>query len=550
MDQSILAVTAQLHKKDVPDQADKHRLVWKFTNMNHLSESIESFAPSLVFIDYKYLDKFLGSRPSKLEKIPLVVLLKKGESGTFPDFIEKGIIDMIRLPMSADDLAMEIYKVNHQYSSWKSRVMSEARNQEKTTILETILDILSHDTKNVFVKINALLQELGDNPVRGMLQDSVDELFTITKEAVGYLGNSRRIISVLETVQNIRLTGERIPLFSHRRINVIHDPPELFFGECSDLFKNAVTNIVENALKYTPEEGQISIKLEYRKQHIHIGIGDQGQGIPDDEKERIFERYFRREKTQDIEGSGRGLWITRNIIKKEGGDLWVEDNRDGGALFMIKIPAYKVAHWDGELVRLSEWFDLPLPKIQEKALAVRALYQLKGLPKDADLDSVVFTSLLDHLRKESHKRNSAQFKQKLMALKKENPDGASVLIADDSIYVHYYLGTFLAKLGYKISGYARDGLEAVNYYQALTPRVITLDCTMPVMSGIEAAKKIYSTHPDVRILFITGLGDSPAFRQEIAAIIPRGCYQVITKPFKEDQLTEAMATLLECEHRD
>lgn len=102
----------------------------------------------------------------------------------------------------------------------------------------------------------------------------------------------------------------------------------------------AIANIVDNAIKYTPEGGNVDIKLDADHQNVFISIADTGIGIPDDEVGRIFERFYRVDKTRDREtgGTGLGLSITYSTIMMHNGSIKVYSKEDEGTTILVRIP--------------------------------------------------------------------------------------------------------------------------------------------------------------------------------------------------------------------
>lgn len=414
---------------------------------------------------------------------------------------------------------------------------------EKNSVLQTSLDILSHDTKNLFFNIQILIKQLNETQIKRLIEDGIKELFEITMEAAGIMGAKKRIFSLVETIEKLRVTGDRIAIGKHHRLNLLYNNPNLLFVETSSLFKNAVSNLVENALKYSPEEEVVEIVLDYVGEDIHIQVRDRGAGVPDCEKSRIFEKFYRIEAHKAIGGTGRGLWITRNIIRKEGGSLLITDNPGGGAIFTISIPAFRVDNMEERLAELAIWFELSLDKVKQKANSVRTMLIMNESNLEG-LDTMVFTTLLTHLREESRQKSMESVIAKLKQFKKKNPGGKGVVIADDSIFIHYHLAGFFTERGMRVAELAKNGEEAVYFYKKCSPALITLDKTMPLKSGLEAAREIVKYDKGAKILFITALGDMSEFREEAAKIVLQGNYAIVSKPIKEDELNAALQELL------
>lgn len=418
---------------------------------------------------------------------------------------------------------------------------------QKNTILETSLSILSHDTKNLFFNISYLIDQELEGPIRTLFKEFYDELYDNVMETTGYIKDKVRIFSLIEILGKIKLTSERTPLESHPRVTVLYEgKAEMFYIETSTLFKNAIMNIVENALKYTAIDKGITLDISRINQNestdsIRINIIDQGQGIPDDEKIRIFEKGFRREKTKKIEGTGRGLWITKNIIEKAGGTLRVCDNPGGGSIFQIDVPAFHVKDFNDSLLQLSGWFSVPIEIIKERAENLEMLVSMNN-QKINDLPSFIFVSILNQLRLENKEKTSENIQHKLEGLKQKNPDGRSVLIVDDSLYVHYYLATYFTDLGYKIAGFEFNGQKGIEAYNELKPDIMTLDNNMPELNGKDAAKLIYRDNPDAQIIFITALGDSRLLQEEVKEL-EQYTFNILSKPIKKEDLKDILKKL-------
>lgn len=102
----------------------------------------------------------------------------------------------------------------------------------------------------------------------------------------------------------------------------------------------ALTNIIENAVKYNVENGWIKVTLNADHKNFHVKVADSGVGIPDDCKDKVFERFYRVDKarSRDTGGTGLGLSITRNIIAMHKGTIKLYSESGEGTTFTIKIP--------------------------------------------------------------------------------------------------------------------------------------------------------------------------------------------------------------------
>ena len=102
----------------------------------------------------------------------------------------------------------------------------------------------------------------------------------------------------------------------------------------------AISNLVDNAIKYTPEKGTVKVTLDADHQNVFISVADTGIGIPEDEVSRIFERFYRVDKTRDREtgGTGLGLSITHATIMMHKGSIKVNSKEEEGTTILVRIP--------------------------------------------------------------------------------------------------------------------------------------------------------------------------------------------------------------------
>lgn len=106
------------------------------------------------------------------------------------------------------------------------------------------------------------------------------------------------------------------------------------------LLQMALNNLLENAVKYTPADKPVTISLQLKNNSAVIHIADNGPGIPDAEKGKIFNKFYRigNEETRKSKGTGLGLYLTSKIIKQHNGKIAVLDNVPSGCIFEIMLP--------------------------------------------------------------------------------------------------------------------------------------------------------------------------------------------------------------------
>ena len=106
-----------------------------------------------------------------------------------------------------------------------------------------------------------------------------------------------------------------------------------------DGINQVLSILLDNARYHTPTPGKIELEMTVHRKNVQIRVSDTGPGVPDDEKRRIFERFYRSEKSRSHRGHfGLGLSIAAEIVKKHNGRIWVQDATIGGAEFVVELP--------------------------------------------------------------------------------------------------------------------------------------------------------------------------------------------------------------------
>jgi len=505
----------------------------------------------LIIINFKYKNFSQTITNINLnENLPVIILLENESDENILNSYQSGGWDYITTKNSKKLIVQKIKQLLKIKNKIEDLVLKEDILKEyeiklltEKKIFTVSLDILAHDTKNIFFNIQTILSECPNDPIKSMLEDSINELFDINMVAISFIQNKKRINSIVDIIYKIRVTKDRIFVTDYKRIKLTCESKYLYFVETSPLIKNAISNLIENSIKYSPNDSIIEIKLERKMGEIFINIIDEGIGINNEDKNKIFEEYYRSKKNLDIEGTGLGLFITNNIIEKEGGKLLISNNPKGGTIMTIVLPVFNLKNFKDSLNDLSKWFEVPSNKIKEKEENIRTILTLNGMDKYEDMESIIFVNLLDILRKERLENHQIHIKQKLNILKNKNKNSKKILIIDDSLYVHYYLAVFFTELGYGISDFAFNGYEGIECYKDKKADIITIDYTMPEMSGIDTAKNLFELNKNIKIIFITAMGDSIVFLDKLENLIPKENYQILTKPIIKESIIRALKNL-------
>ncbi|MCD6271072.1 HAMP domain-containing histidine kinase, partial [bacterium] len=102
-----------------------------------------------------------------------------------------------------------------------------------------------------------------------------------------------------------------------------------------------IKNLLENAIRYTPPGGEVTVRIERQDKEILFSVQDTGVGIPKDQQKRVFTRFFRGANVikMETEGTGLGLFISKNIVEAHGGKIWFKSKENKGSTFFFTLPA-------------------------------------------------------------------------------------------------------------------------------------------------------------------------------------------------------------------
>ena len=137
------------------------------------------------------------------------------------------------------------------------------------------------------------------------------------------------IISGVITLLNPQAEEKEIQIES----NFAERIPEIKGDE--NMLRRVFSNLIGNAIKYSPSGTKITVSLFLRDDQIVFQVADRGYGIPPEDQEKIFHKFFRSKRTDRISGTGLGLAITREIVKQHGGEIGVEEREGGGSVFSV-----------------------------------------------------------------------------------------------------------------------------------------------------------------------------------------------------------------------
>ena len=258
------------------------------------------------------------------------------------------------------------------YSSQMIRLSDEVfrLNQEKEKLLEQlrfkeqVLSMLAHDLRSPLTAASLGLETIelahqahgtGNSmpPIIHQLLRQARNQFKLMDRMIGDILIAARGNSAELTINPARL---QIGLLCKDVVKQMHDQlqrksqeiftdipqvlPEVYGDE--EWLKQVLVNLLENAIKYTPQGGKIEVVVLHRtSQKIQVSVTDNGLGIPPETRDRIFEDHFRLQRDHEKEGYGIGLSLCQRVIRAHYGQIWVDCPTSGGSCFHFTIPVYR-----------------------------------------------------------------------------------------------------------------------------------------------------------------------------------------------------------------
>ena len=191
-------------------------------------------------------------------------------------------------------------------------------------------------------KIQSSAKNITDNA--NELIEFTSHLLNIAEVEEGLFGYKFEKTDMGELTQEVIKKYQREAL--QRNIKILADETQIgayFVNGDKNRLETAITNYIDNSIKYSPNGGKIEVSLHQDKYTLWFSIKDSGVGVSPESAESLFTKFFRdkRAKAVHTEGTGVGLFIMKNIIEKHGGKVGYDPIKKGGSLFYFTLPVYK-----------------------------------------------------------------------------------------------------------------------------------------------------------------------------------------------------------------
>ena len=234
---------------------------------------------------------------------------------------------------------------------WIVRDITE--RAELDELRSDLTSMLFHDMRSPLGNVISSLQLLNDPPPT---DETIRSLLTIS------LRSARRLSRMIDSLLDLRRLEEGRAVIHRTKVSLaalaaeaVEEAQPVAEGKGiilqmqlpltlptveadSDMIRRVISNLLDNAVKYTPSGGTIRLNAEIADQSVLFSVADTGPGIPTEERHRIFDKYSRIERVGAPKGLGLGLAFCRLAVKAHGGRIWVDSPPEGGAAFRFTLP--------------------------------------------------------------------------------------------------------------------------------------------------------------------------------------------------------------------
>ena len=269
---------------------------------------------------------------------------------------QKGDLEKRVRPTSNDEIA----QLGHSFDHMADTIVGNMEKlKQADNLRRELIANISHDLRSPLASIQGYLETvlIKDDTLdpaerKVFLQTGlkstqrlnalVNALFELSKLDAGQITPQFEKFSIGELVQDVVMSFQ--PQAGKKGVHLTADlegPLPMVYADIG-LLERAISNLIDNAIRHTPEGGEVRIvPTNASARHVMVAVADSGQGIPEDELSRIFERFYRVEKSRtpnSTSGSGLGLAIARRIFELHGSSLSVQSALDVGTTFSFRLP--------------------------------------------------------------------------------------------------------------------------------------------------------------------------------------------------------------------
>jgi len=398
-----------------------------------------------------------------------------------------------------------------EWSARKKRVLNELEQNSKKTILKAkghFLENMSHEIRTPITSILGYLTLLKqDHLILDKRIKFTNSAITNTKKMMNSLDNFLNLTTVdksssFEKIKSsITISDFKEDICSTFLANLEIKNIKLYFKTNAEksLVINydveslmiIVNNLISNAIKYSNSNTSIYLTLNFTKSKMLLMVKDEGFGIAEDEKDKVFSRFYQTESNLTNSGFGIGLSLTNNLIKKLNGTIDLETELNVGSVFKVELP-----------ITISNY----------------------------NLNTTLIDNQFELMCLNDYKKSMIETNEKL----------PKALVVDDNTEMIIYLREIFSN--FLDCTFAFNGKEALQLVKNQSFEIIISDLKMPIMSGIEFKEEINkdASLKDIPFIFMTSIFKSSIKDNDLLNFV-----DYIEKPFKADEIISRIQFALE-----
>lgn len=234
--------------------------------------------------------------------------------------------------------------------------------KELDQLKDDFVSSVSHELRSPLSAISGYVELLQSKPLDqiaperrekalGIIQEStvrlthfINDILDLAKLKSGHIELRRKSVNLRKMADD--LVGLFHPLLEKKGIQCVVDIPSQMppLSADEEKVRQVLTNLLSNALKFTPSGGKITIKARNQTEFVEVAVQDTGAGIPEEAREAVFERFKQLKNAKDIgagqKGTGLGLAIAKGNVEAHGGNIWLESEVGKGTTFYFTLPLY------------------------------------------------------------------------------------------------------------------------------------------------------------------------------------------------------------------
>lgn len=444
--------------------------------------------------------------------LQVVMVSAYGDMANIRQAMNQGAYDFLTKPIDFEDLTKTIEKTKRNVHLAKQARISKELEERNSSLLEVdrlktlFFTNISHELRTPLTAILATTEQIKTAPETWM-----EKGLPIIER------NGHRLLDLVNQVMELRklesgkpveiqlFQGDIIPFLhyllepfqpqlEHKRIqlNTRSELSELIMDFDPDKLTIVLSNLISNAIKFTPAGGEITVEVGRQDTALQLAVSDTGIGIPAADLAFVFDRFFRAATFSDEGGSGVGLSLTKELVELLGGEISVKSQEGHGSTFIVQLP----------ITHQSEPIDLE--QLQKTTPSVGPI-------------------------------------QEPVAFLGPNDERPRLLIVEDNIDIAQYL-RFCLENEFFVH-IAWNGQEGIEIAIESVPDMIISDVMMPVKNGYELCNTL-KNNPNtshIPIILLTAKSDEASRLEGLE----KGADAYLTKPFNRKELNVRVRKLLE-----